>query len=104
MTGATLEIEVADPSCLSYLNDMTFTVVLKSKAIKDLKAISHNEATRIAEALEQLQNNMSGDVKKLTNFIPAYRLRVGNYRVLFEIEDKERIVVYRIIHRREAYR
>ena len=83
---------------------MTFNVVLKPKAIKDLKAIRQNEATRIAEALERLQNNISGDVKKLTNFIPAYRLRVGNYRILFEIEDEKRIVIYRITHRREAYR
>lgn len=82
---------------------MIFNVVLKPKAIKDLKAIRQNEATRIAEALERLQNNISGDVKKLTNYIPAYRLRVGNYRILFEIEDERRIVVYRITHRRESY-
>lgn len=83
---------------------MTFNVVLKPKAIKDLNAIRHDEATRIADALERLQNNMSGDVKKLTNFTPAYRLRVGNYRILFELEDGTNIVVYRVIHRREAYR
>lgn len=69
-----------------------------------MKAIRQNEATRIAEALERLQNNISGDVKKLTNFIPAYRLRVGNYRILFEIKDERQIVIYRITHRREAYR
>ena len=83
---------------------MNFTVVLKPKAIKDLNAIRQDEATRIADALERLENNMSGDVKKLTNFTPAYRLRVGNYRILFELEDESRIVIYRVIHRREAYR
>jgi mRNA interferase RelE/StbE len=36
--------------------------------------------------------------------VPEYRLRVGDYRVLFEIENKLRIVVYRVRHRREAYR
>ncbi len=35
---------------------------------------------------------------------PEYRLRVGQFRVLFEVEDGIRIVVYRIVHRREAYR
>jgi len=83
---------------------MIFEVDLKPKAIKDLKAIHTVDASRIADALERLQNNLSGDVKKLTNFIPAYRLRVGSYRVLFEIEDETRVVIYRIIHRREAYR
>jgi mRNA interferase RelE/StbE len=83
---------------------MIFNVVLKPKAIKDLKSIRSEDASRVADALERLQNNMSGDVKKLTNFIPAYRLRVGSYRILFEIEENKRIVVYRVIHRREAYR
>jgi len=46
---------------------------------------------------------VAGDVKRLTNFTPEYRLRVGDYRVLFEIEDGT-IIVYRVRHRREAYR
>jgi mRNA interferase RelE/StbE len=83
---------------------MIFDVVLKPKAIKDLKAIRNEDASRVADAMERLQNNLSGDVKKLTNFIPAYRLRVGSYRILFELEENKRIVVYRVIHRREAYR
>jgi mRNA interferase RelE/StbE len=47
---------------------------------------------------------LSGDVKRLTNFTPEYRLRVGQYRVLFEVENENEVVVYRIVHRREAYR
>ena len=42
-----------------------------------------------------MENDLQGDVKKLTHFAPEYRLRVGNYRVLFEIEN-EAIVIYRI--------
>ena len=98
------EIGVAKSPYMSYRNDMIFDVVLKPKAIKDLKAIRNEDASRVADPMERLQNNLSGDVKKLTNFIPAYRLRVGSYRVLFEIEENKRIVVYRVIHHREAYR
>jgi mRNA interferase RelE/StbE len=83
---------------------MIFDVVLKPKAIKDLKTLRNEDSSRVADALEKLQDNLSGDVKKLTNFIPAFRLRVGSYRILFEIEENTRIVVYRVIHRREAYR
>ena len=61
-------------------------------------------ASRIADALERLQTDLTGDVKKLTNFTPEYRLRVGQFRVLFEIENETRIIVYRVVHRREAYR
>ena len=41
-------------------------------------------------------------MKKLTNFTPEYRLRVGNYRVLFEVEGGA-VVVYRVLHRKDAY-
>lgn len=48
-------------------------------------------------------DGLAGDVKRLTNFTPEYRLRVGDYRILFEIEKKS-IIVYRVRHRREVYR
>ncbi len=50
-----------------------------------------------------MSDDLKGDVKRLTNFTPEYRLRVGDYRVLLEVEEKT-IVIYRIRHRREAYR
>lgn len=83
---------------------MMYTIGLKPRATKDLRRIHKQEASRIADAMERLTDNLSGDVKKLTNFTPEYRLRVGSYRVLFEIENENEIVVYRIVHRREAYR
>lgn len=50
-----------------------------------------------------MKENMAGDVKHLTDHMPEYRLRVGNYRILFEIED-DVIIVYRIRHRKDIYR
>lgn len=61
------------------------------------------DARRVADALDRLADGLSGDVKRLTNFSPEYRLRVGQYRVLFEIENETEIIVYRVVHRREAY-
>ena len=49
-----------------------------------------------------MSQNLQGDIKKLTNYTPEYRLRVGNYRVLFEIED-DVLVIYKIKHRRNVY-
>ena len=83
---------------------MNYTVDLKPRAVKDLKHLQKQDASRIADALERLQSDLTGDVKKLTNFTPEYRLRVGQFRVLFEIENEIRIIVYRVVHRREAYR
>ena len=50
-----------------------------------------------------MQNDLTGDVKRLTNFTPEYRLRVGDYRVLFEIEGQA-VVIYRVLHRKDAYK
>ncbi len=83
---------------------MEYAVELKPKAVKDLRGIDRFQATRIADAIERLQQGLQGDVKKLTNHTPEYRLRVGDYRVLFEIISTDRVIVYRIVHRREAYR
>ena len=83
---------------------MNYTVELKPRAIKDLKHLQKQDASRITDALERLQSDLTGDVKKLTNFTPEYRLRVGQFRVLFEIENETRIIVYRVVHRRKAYR
>ena len=52
---------------------------------------------------EALQNDLAGDVKHLTHFTPEYRLRVGNYRILFEVEGST-VVVYRVRHRKDAYK
>jgi len=58
---------------------------------------------RVLARIEEMSNDLKGDVSRLTDFTPEYRLRVGDYRVLFEIE-RETIIIYRIRHRREVYR
>jgi mRNA interferase RelE/StbE len=83
---------------------MRYEVELKPRARKDLRRISKGDAERIVDALEKMEDNLTGDVKRLTQFTPEYRLRVGDYRVLFEVEQSNRVVVYRVRHRREAYR
>ena len=81
---------------------MTYTIEFKPRAVKDLAAVGKTDAQRIITKIEGLQNDLAGDVKRLTNFTPEYRLRVGDYRVLFEVET-DKVVIYRIKHRREAY-
>ena len=80
-----------------------YRVELMPRAIKDLKTLPKPEAGRIVDKLQGLEESLTGDIKKLTNISPGYRLRVGNYRVLLEIERRN-IIVYRVKHRRESYR
>lgn len=82
---------------------MKYRVTLKPKAEKDLKAMTPLDRNRVVERLRQLEDNLAGDVKRLTNHVPEYRMRAGDWRALFEIEGDE-LVVYRILHRRDAYR
>ncbi len=71
--------------------------------MKDIERLSSRMQLQITKAIEAMSVDLKGDVKRLTNFTPEYRLRVGDHRVLFEVENKY-IVVYRVRHRREAYR
>lgn len=78
-------------------------IEIRNRAEKDLRRIPKRDGKRIAQAILALGSGFSGDVRRLTNFTPEYRLRVGDWRVLFEVEN-DRVVIYRILHRREAYR
>jgi mRNA interferase RelE/StbE len=77
-------------------------IELKPQAVKDLQSLQKRDSARIAKRLSELEDGLTGDIKRLTNFTPEYRLRVGNYRVLFEIED-DTAVVYRVMHRKHVY-
>ncbi len=82
---------------------MKYLVHLKPRAVKDLKNLPKEEALKILDRLELLEDNMKGDVKRLTNVTPEFRMRSGKYRILFEVEEN-RIIVYRIEHRKDIYR
>lgn len=82
---------------------MQYEIRFKPRALKDSKKIPNQELARIFEKIKELENDLSGDVKHLTDFYPEYRLRVGNYRVLFEVEGSN-VIIYRIRHRKDIYR
>ena len=82
---------------------MKYQVELKPTAVKDLKSLHPKDVSKVIARLEALTDDMKGHVKKLTNFTPEYRMRAGHYRALFEVEG-DRIIVYRIKHRKDVYR
>ena len=61
---------------------------IRKSAIKDLKKIDYKNKEKIHSRILELKKfpNISS-VKKLTNFEPAYRLRVGDYRILFDVSE-----------------
>jgi mRNA interferase RelE/StbE len=72
-----------------------YDLEFKPQAFKDLSAIPRDYQERIRDRIEEMRNGLKGDVKRLASFQPPYRLRVGRYRVLFEVIGN-RIIVYRI--------
>ena len=80
------------------------TVLIDDKALKDLSKVHKIEVKKILSKIEELEKfPQAPNLKKLTNFEPPYRLRVGNYRVLFDIEDNI-LTVYKVKHRKESYK
>ncbi len=75
------------------------------RAVKDLGNVPRPYAEKIARQIDQLAENPRPTGVKKLHGRRDYRLRVGPYRILYEIDDDTEIVtIFRIKHRREAYR
>ena len=83
-----------------------YAVILTAQAEKDLKKLPRIVLERIANSLRALQENPRPmGVKKLQGEKDAYRVRAGDYRIVYRIVDQEvLVVVIKIAHRREVYR
>ena len=83
-----------------------YRVFLERAAEKDLKSLSSKLHNRIIVALQTLAKNpRPSGCRKLTGADHDWRIRVGEYRIVYEIDDAAQIVrVNRVRHRREVYR
>ncbi|MCL1941896.1 MAG: type II toxin-antitoxin system RelE/ParE family toxin [Synergistaceae bacterium] len=84
---------------------MTYAVKLISQAERKLDSFQADLRDRIIVALERLKDNPRPSGCKKLKSRDAYRIRVGDYRVIYEIHDDVLIVlIIRIAHRNEAYK
>ena len=83
-----------------------YRVFLERAAEKDLKSLSSKLHNRIIVALQRLAKNpRPAGCRKLTGSDDDWRIRVGDYRIVYEIDDDAEVVrVNRVRHRREVYR
>ena len=83
-----------------------YRVLLERAAEKDLSRLSSEMHDRVIAAIQALANNpRPPGCRKLAGSKNDWRIRVGDYRVIYEIADTIRIVrVNRVRHRREVYR
>ena len=85
---------------------MAYRIEVKSQAVRALERIPNPHRRRIARAIDGLAHDpRPAGCVKLTGADDAYRVRVGDYRILYEIADRVLIVyVIRIAHRKDVYR
>ena len=84
---------------------MIYSLQIKRSAAKALARISKNDRLRLIEAIDRLraEPNAGGVLKG--EFSGLRRLRVGSYRIIYEVIDDQLVVlVVRVAHRRDVYR
>lgn len=83
-----------------------YKVRFARRADKELAALQRDLQERIVHAADALAlDPRPASCRKLAGMEDTYRIRVGDYRVLYEIHDNQLLVlVVRVAHRREAYR
>ena len=84
---------------------MKYTVYLKRSAEKEIDALPEKIYKRVIEKILALRENPrpSGCRKLISG--TGYRLRVGDYRIIYTIDDKaKRVEIFAVIHRGKAYR
>ena len=83
----------------------SYAVEIKPSARRELEAIPDNVLSRVIGKMDFLgQNPRPAGCKKLKGYKDQWRIRVGDWRVLYIIDDAASLVsVTRIAHRRELY-
>jgi mRNA interferase RelE/StbE len=84
-----------------------YRLIIKASATKELEQVEPKRLRqRFAAALERLSlNPRPAGCEKLAGAYDAYRIRQGDYRAVFTIDDKAHVVtIVKVGHRREVYR
>jgi mRNA interferase RelE/StbE len=83
---------------------LKFKLVYTFRSLKDIRKLEGNIKTRIGKALRRYEQDPLKYSEKLKDpKLGTYRFRIGEYRVIFDIEDDE-IVILRVGHRKDIYR
>ncbi|MBN1425445.1 type II toxin-antitoxin system RelE/ParE family toxin [Candidatus Fermentibacteria bacterium] len=84
----------------------TYRVEWKASAVRELTKLDRPVIPRVAEAVSALASNpLPRGARKLHGGERTYRIRVGEYRVVYVVRESERVVeINRVRHRRDVYR
>jgi len=84
----------------------SYEILWKKSAEQDLRSIDRQQITHIINTVESLSSNpFPPQHRKLKGSEREYRIRVGDYRVIYQVDFTSNvIIIYHIRHRREVYR
>ena len=83
-----------------------YEVLIERTAERDLKSLSPPLYQRVVPRIKALADNpRPSGCHKLAGSKNDWRIRIGDYRVVYEIDDRKKLVrIFRVRHRREVYR
>jgi mRNA interferase RelE/StbE len=85
----------------------SYQIVVASRAKRDLKKINQVQLTRLDEAILKLEETPypHGVKRLIAADVAQYRIRVGDYRILYDVDEKSKtVIILRVGHRKEIYR
>ncbi|MGI6750410.1 MAG: type II toxin-antitoxin system RelE family toxin [Atribacter sp.] len=83
-----------------------YKILWKKSAEKDLKNIPHKLINRIIEVIDSLSKNpLPPRVRKITGSVNLYRLRIGDYRIIYEVNSNiKNVMIIYIRNRKDVYK
>lgn len=79
-------------------------VIIRKSAQKDLLSLEKGKREKLLHDISDLERFPHlAHIKKLIHFEPAFRLRSGDFRILFDVID-DTVFIGRILHRKDAYK
>jgi mRNA interferase RelE/StbE len=83
----------------------SYRLLIKPSAAKELEAVPKRDRRRVVARIQSLRNDPRPPGSEKLSGHDLYRVRQGNYRVLYSVDDSdETIILIKIGHRREVYR
>ena len=83
----------------------SYRILIKRSAEKEIRDLPRNDRAKVAERISALRDNPRPEGSQRLSGRDAYRIRVGDYRVIYTINDGVLVVeVVKVGHRREVYR
>jgi mRNA interferase RelE/StbE len=79
-----------------------YKVEYAETSLENLRSLPKREADQILRKVLRLEHGLHGNIKRLQNADAGFRLRIGDYRVLFDVIG-DRIVIQKIGNRKDVY-